>query len=544
MKSIAKNERGIALLILIPTILLGITLLFGIITFFYYSAKRSELQNAIDISLLSAAQEICSSRDCWTRSREIFLETLKANAPKINFDFVNLDEFDLEGYPKSSWEDELSRLSIERVRFGNDSTVEVMERDWQVQNPGIPAHLAFFGLQVRFETKLDPENVLPFDLMIEVSSVVSAGPIKTTCVAPFAIKACALLSSDGDFNRQQVCDLDKRFGPSNGYCIEGERCENVSEFDYDPLSLNSFNGRYPDTLFPPLTVKYESPEDRACFFATPRNRNLGRDQNLIGLPSDSIIPNESLIQFVVSEGCVPAEIGQSFQVMHEGLSDSTTAELIWEQISNASLGGVSDSNHRPFNEMMDYDQLNINHNIFFDDGATDPTGACLIQANRYPSFGVFKSFRSAFGYWDNFNERSKALPSSEVTCPWGDEQFNSTFWKTVVPVVADRHGAPCKGILDSTEDPLITSESELEIIGFVRVNIFDVGDGSAVFPDNLSNEALQCSRLKIDRQHPQLPFGFKDQNGDPVNTVQVRGRIACDAKIFGGLEQEIPMLIQ
>jgi len=186
----------------------------------------------------------------------------------------------------------------------------------------------------------------------------------------------------------------------------------------------------------------------------------------------------------------------------------------------------------------------LNRNLFFDESPYDPTGACLLSANRYPSYGVYNSFRSGFGFWPDFISRSKLSPAGETICPWQDEKFNSTFWKATVPVVAERYGAPCKGILGSTEDPIVTTSTELEVVGFARVHIYDVGTGAAIFPTNLTAEAMECSKLKVERFHPRLPFGFRDQTGDLVSSVQVRGKIACDAKIFGGVDQGLPLLIE
>lgn len=540
------QQRGIALIILIPVIVLAMTLLFGLITFFFYSQKRAELQSALDISLLNAAQQICSTRECWNSSREIFLHSLRANLPGLDLSFVNLEELDNDGYQGVSWENDSTKISISRISWKNSEESEILEKDWQENNPGIPVHLINYGINVELETDLSIRNTLPFDLTLKVNGAVAAGSLRAPCVAPFAIKACSLLRDDGDYNKSAICDADRRFTSSNGYCRPGERCENSSEFDYDPLSENSFLGIYPDTLFPPLTVKYESPEDIGCFYPSPRYKGSTKDNNLIGLPGSSVIPNESLLQFVVSnvDGCIPAEIGQPFKVLHEGLNDSASAKIIWDQITNASIGGVTDKSHRPFNEITDRDELNINHNLFFHDLPTDPTGACLLISNRYPTFGIFNSFRSAFGFWDEFASRSKRLPTGELSCPWRDEKFSSTFWKTIVPVVADRFGAPCKGILESTEDPILSETSNLEIVGFARVHIYDVGTGGAEFPRNLSTDALECSRLKVERQHSRLPFGFIDQNQESVSKVQVRGRVACDESLIGGGVDTFPVLVR
>ena len=562
-----RSQRGMALLFSIPIILIALLLSVGVLTFMNYSSRRSAIQSAIDISLINAAQQVCSSIACWDRTRVVFIESLQANLPGIDFSFVHTNDVDVDGFPESVWEHDGTKITIERIRWLLDDTAESLEKRWQRDHPGIPAHLVNYGLRVSFETPLKSlaEQILPLTLTIRGQGSVAAGSLKAPCVAPFAIKACALLKEDGDLAEASICDADRRFGPSNGYCRDGERCLNTSEFDYDPMSEHPFSGSpsYPRSQFPNILVKYVPPEDEACFFATPRygayNSAL-KDQNLIGLPGSSVIPNESLIRSIVSDqgGCISAAVGQPFQILHEGLQDSATASVIWDQISNRSVGGVTDGIHRPLNELTDRNEINLNNNINYSAPGDNIITACQNLLHppgfppRYISFGAFTSFRSDFGFWDQYNARSQRLPSGELKCPWQDSQFNAPFWQMIVPVVADPRpeAASCGGMNGVMQDPLIEREVQYEIVGFAKVNMFDVGAGSAHKPTSLeiNSEAAECAKLRHPDRSSSLPFEFEDQNALKVSGVQLRGRIACGSNTFGGasgaMGDAVPVLVE
>lgn len=561
-----RSQRGMALIISIPIILLGLLLSVGVLTFMNYSNRRTTIQSAIDVSLINAAHVICSSISCWDTSRAAFLESLQANLKNFDFSFVNFSETDVDGYPVTSWEFEGTKISIDRVRFKFDDSSESLEKSWQRDHPGVPVHLVQYGLKVSFETELDSlaEKILPLKLKVKAQGTVAAGPLRAPCVAPFAIKACALLKESGDLEEANICSYDRRFGPSNGYCRPGERCLQVSPFDYDPLNEAPFSGvpSYPNSLFPSNFVKYFAPKnDEACFYSTPRIgafRSGVKDQNIVGLPGDSVIANETLLQNFISDegGCIPAGIDQTFQILHDGFRQETTAKILWDQISNSNVGGVTDANHRPLEELTDRGEININFNSFFEGGRA--SDSCRIFANSgnrgvFEQFarGVFSSFRSGFGIWSDFDARSK-LDSGLLKCPWADDKFNSTFWKTVVPVIADMspNAEPCGGILGASEDPLIKETSQYKIVGFAPLNIFDVGYNSAELPSGLGSNALQCARMSgsVDEELPNFPFVFRNQDGVKVEGVQVRGRIECGAKTFGGasaaLGEAVPVLIE
>lgn len=565
------SQKGMTLVFSIPIIIVGMLLSIGVITFMNYASTRSAIQGAIDLSLINAAQEICSSKACWDQSRAAFLDSLEGNLKNIDLSFVNLNQLDIDGHQVTEWENEGVKLSLERIRFKIDDEVESLEKSWQEEHPGVPVGIAYYGLKASFETKLKSfaENILPLSLVVRAKGTVAAGPLRTPCVAPFAIKACALLNPDGDLAKENICDADRRFGPSNGYCREGEQCLNVSEFDYDPLSQNGFMGSqaYPDNFFPRTLVKYDPPKDEACFFATPRYgafNSSSKDQNVIGIPGSSITANESLIRSVISDegGCVSAGVGQPFQILHEGLNDADSAQIIWDQISNRNVGGVTDSFHRPLFELTDRDEININENLIYKEPVrgTDPVDACnnILRWKPYQAFGAFSSFRSDFGMWKPYNDRSIRLPSGDLVCPWQDDKFYSPFWQVVVPVIADvsSNAVSCGGMLGSTRDPLISKSSQYEIVGFTKLNIFDVGHGAAKQPDrgSLNEEAEECSKLNLHQnpdpdEFPNLsPFSFTDQKGDSPKGVQVRARIACGSKTFGGasaaMGEAVPVLIE
>jgi hypothetical protein len=278
---------------------------------------------------------------------------------------------------------------------------------------------------------------------------------------------------------------------------------------------------------------------------------------------------ETYIQEILAErGCVDAKVGQPYSVLAGGLTQVATDDLIWNQIYRADPGTgspVVDATHpllkdtdllrlavfakmpqsssycQPLGGMAgiitDYMGVAPNsetagicnsHRVHYDD-------TCLSDwqtGGLNPASCGHKAYKTFDWYGTGGGSFSGSFPETLYPCrapgvDWG----NSTVWQVPVAVIADASASarPCTGqdtppgasmdlssLYLGTEDPPVNAANPYEIIGFIKMNIFDVDVG------RLSPAPPTTCNYANERDVDYWGWGY---NGGYCNNV--RGRPVC-----------------
>ena len=527
----------------------GVMLTIGLI-----SRERARLRAAVDISLLSAVNTVCPSRECLDRVRATAITTLQANLRSRELDGISPTELDQAGFLRHQWQTEHFTIDIERGRWKPLEGFESIEGDWQLRHPGTPSHSVLYAVRIRVASRINPifKLLAPDLLSIEANATAIASPVEQRWVAPFALPLCSLLDENGDFDQAKLAHADRFFSSIDRF---GATSTNnvVPDFDWSVIPADALaNNGVLEDLFGGLRAKYLNQTVKSCEYPTTRFRSATDHYGVVGVPGD-IPPDEEFIQeLLTGPGWAPAVVGQEFTILPEGLSQGISADLIWSKIANQS---VTDAQHRPLSELILDGQPVPANALHF---ANEPSrSACqdvaqgdkepLAPFDVRPSHGVCNSRRSGFGNndWSDFQGRSVSTGPSDITCPYEDNEFASPYWKIQIPVIADEspNAQSCQGVLGSMEDPLLDRSARYSIVGFITIGIYDLDIGQpapslAGFP--VADSAVRaCSgiatqRAIIPESLPQFPFGFRDAAGNARSCNLVRARIDGNVRSLAG----------
>jgi len=566
-----KNEHGAILpltAISVVTFLLisGVMLTIGMI-----ARERAQLRAAVDVALISATNVVCPTRECFERVRETAVETLKSNLSSSELNNLSASDLDEAGHPRRQWQTEHFTIEIDRGRWKPLEGFESVEGDWQLRHPGAPAHSLLYAVRMRVTSRINPifKLIAPTQLSIEARATAIASPVEQRCVAPFALPLCALIDGNGDFDQSKLAHADRfftsvdRFGGTSAQQV-------VPDFDYSIVPADALaHQSVLEDLFEGLRAKYLGGVVRSCEYPTTRYRSVSDQFGVVGLPGD-LAANEELIQVLVTgSGCVPAVVGQRFQILPEGLSQSLSADIIWSQIANQNVGNVTDAQHRPLEELLPDGVAAPSGAVYFENqplangcdavarGEKNP----LAPIDVRPSFGVCNSRRSGFGRdnWREFDRRSFVDEHGQTVCPYKDGEFAAPYWKIQIPVIADESSdaLSCQGMLNSGEDPILDpASSRYTIVGFITVGVYDVDIGEAppslsLFPKR-NSEVVACSGIAtqggvIPEKLPDFPFGFRDASGASRSCNLIRARVDSNVKTLAGSNDSLavaPVLVE
>ena len=534
-------------------IISGVMLTVGLI-----SRERARIRAAVDITLISAANVVCPSRLCLDQVRATAISTLQANLRSRELDGISTNDIDDSGSPRHLWQTEHYTIEIERGRWKPLEGFESIEGDWQQQHPGTPSHSVLYAVRVRVASRINPifKLLAPSMLSIESRATAIASPVEQSCVAPFALPLCSLLDSNGDFDQNKVAHADRLFSSIDRFGADSTH-NIVPDFDWSVVPTEALeNHSVLVDLFDGLKAKYNGKTVNSCEYPTTRFRSATDHYGVVGVPGDRMA-SEDLIQVLVTgPGCAPAVIGQEFQILPEGLAQTTSADLIWSQIANQSVGSVTDAQHRPLQELISGGEAVPANALYFANHASND--ACqgvaigekepLAPFDVRPSFGVCNSRRSGFGResWSEFQRRSVADQPGDQVCPYEDQEFASPYWKIKIPIIADesQNAQSCQGVLGSTEDPVLDPTAHYTIVGFITIGIYDVDIGER--PPSLDSfptadrDVRRCSGIATPRGEiipenlPQFPFGFRDAAGNSRNCNLVRARVDSNVRSLAG----------
>ncbi len=392
-------------------------------------------------------------------------------------------------------------------------------------------------------------NLFP-SVGVRAHAIAVGAAVESHPVAPFGIHVCSLMDQNqpGDFqsnfNPFFSCLADRLVTSTNRHCPEGEPdCLDKPQFSWDPqLAQDRGPGTEPGRTYfeeywssepnPAVSVEVNSGTDSACFWPTPRYREPANNYMVYGRPGNTA-PTEAEIRTIISNGSQTAgELGGKFQVLSGGLVEPESEVAVWNRIINADLKGDSTTNP-PINQtdltMFDNGYVNDNINQSFRRADSQWGAKCIDEAadivrvkngagpfNNLPiewrmdeegawGGGTCLSRRTGWGHWDDFTSGTGTDAYREWYKPlnWDSSKGPDTWftempvWQPLVPVIADGRNinsvssgdlpTACPG---SGTDPSIVMDSgspiEYEIIGFVKVNVYDVdiGNEPPTFPPN------------------------------------------------------------
>ena len=551
------NERGSILVISVLLLALVVGVIALVINSSYARFVRSELKAAADAAAHGGGKQICSSLTCWDNAKKSAIDILSAHTAHGDLaDDLNLTVPLSEGPVWDYTEERNLVVTIERGRYTLSEGFESLEsEEWLAANPGTPRHIVFNAIRVRIlrpAVEIMGTTFASTLWSISSESTVIAAPVEPVCVVPFAIPICQLLNPKLELS--SVCQQDTIFAAADKYCRNpAEHCDVRPSFSYaichpeaeKKLShrLEFSTGdeflRYLDSEVP-ATGGYQAlwshwqpvQEGGYCFtshgtpflgsedcstgnsdgwYVDQGNVSLSDHYGVVGLPYDHPISEGDVMEVLSADaGCVTAEIGDRFSVLQEGLTTREMEDLIWRRIADL-IDPTPDAKHPSFRTAgLGTIERNASFFVWNNDISCSPLrrerGLCASRRFQ-PDFS--NTADSPFPYLP-----FKAAPGISDATP---------VWEVRVPVIANTspEAAACESEAGGTVDPPVIDADQFEIVGFVKVHLFDVSIGSVSPGMPESPQGLESAGA--------WGFGVENSFGDIQGECNlVRGRLSCD----------------
>jgi hypothetical protein len=302
-------------------------------------------------------------------------------------------------------------------------------------------------------------------LALDARATAVKGSPQAGCVAPFAIPVCALYHA-GEFSQGSLTLADRVFMRASRFCdtnVPGSpACTQIlPEFFYEPETLPAAN--------PVVT------QGPTCSWSNPRFPEVSDHFGVVGLPESSGVLGEGTVRGILektSRPCVPARIGERFNVLAAGLTEAQTDQALWRQIS-VSYSGM-DRSHPPYSSV--YPATIVTTRPHSSSACASEAGWGACNSRRYVYNGVrgrtyFPEARFAHGFQPRTTEAGTTWPPVDADTP---------LWRVQVPVIAPvgATALDCPGgTAAGAEDEWVAPARPYEIIGFLTVNLFDTDIG-------------------------------------------------------------------
>lgn len=437
------SERGI-ILILFTLLLVPLVLLISWLFFFSNRAViKGDLQFAADGASYEGVTLLNSTRVGYNLALPYALQGVRSAVSSFSFNRKDITAIDsaynaLKGqYSTSSgidrdflassylvlpggkpeWQFGNLRVRIQRGRWWPDQAVapastqwhpdvpnfEPFDRtsgnSWQSENPGIPQFVVANAVLVEMEDTSKGPLFGPFassDKSTTVRSLAYASRPESTedleRVAPFAIHACELVDTNGDFNPAWTCQIDRMFTQADRYCPPGSTgadCHVRPGFWWGPLTEQMYCAKRPSGEYYPWTneamchcaqdpftpafpgqAPCQSQKGYAAITCDDKPwSRFGRTSNafgVVGVPESStvedlpalggpITANADSAGFVTAlrtlfqspEAYLYGRLGDRFYVRRAGLDDAVLDDLVFNQILGVYGSPVEDPHAHP-----------------------------------------------------------------------------------------------------------------------------------------------------------------------------------------------------
>lgn len=518
-----------------------------------YLKEKTTAQAALDLSLVASAREICLYESCWSKVRQVALASLAQNLPGHDLSFVDLSAIDEKGHEVYKWEKDGNIIEIDRGRWLPGVGFETMEGEWQQLHPGISKEVVNFAIRLRLSFPVESivERILPDSLQADIEGIATANLATDAWVIPYlALPVCALDKT----RKGGICNSDRFFAGSDEFLEIDPRVPgkflNLPMTDYNLKDEYHYNfaENFP-LLFQYLNVDQKEDLLQSCFFPTPWFDDKYDNVGAIGAIGNHVV-TESLIQSLAIGGTfVKARIGDTFSLLPGKATDPNTAKIIWNEIANTALGGITDATHRPLSEVTDLSGIVSNKNMLL--SSLETQDKCLRQREagqenlfRNPSTFLLSSLRSAFGFYDEFESRT----TPEGGCPYDDSKFDVTQLTASIPLIAEdgEQDASCNGNAQEL-DP----NKRYRVVGFVPIKLFDVGKrirDIKTLQYSRGSVAETCSNISSSTQIlDSLPQDLNPfQHTSATDGYVIRGRVDCNLRVTGsgtgGIDMNRPVI--
>lgn len=516
-------------------------------------------------------------------------ESTKKFPPLPTTQFNDPRNIDNPGPDTPSWSQDDMSVTIERGRMNKERFESLEGARWQSEHPGVLKYLLFSAIRVTVSRRISIFSWFGIKGWEITAKSLGTLPRSDVFVAPFALPLCSVLdtaiNSRGELSTAYSstirCQQEILFtGTSRAGtfvtpsdcspeedCCPPEGCLSVPEFTWSLRAC--WNHLDVDT--------------GVCNWASPRTGTSPRDRRgiasnfgFVGLPlTKSEVPqgfyhrydpiqnpqetyylsdvHEGTIKDILNgnHGGVPlvrAGLGWGFAALPDGLTGATDDlpggridDVVWNQINKIPAGGSGDPlcasdvdaaicNHPSFSKTIlkplgeSYSstcpQWPIRKHIIGWSASACPGKAVatqgLCRSRMYPNL----TFLPLDG---------GAACSADVSTPTG------SMWQALVPILADtRKSMPDTVVQDPCSHPPDTTA--LEIIGFARINFFDVDINNGIYPapDNCPTQFRNPGDVSVPLDRPV--WGFSN----PVNGVGcniVRARLSCASHLVASADQ-------
>lgn len=467
-------------ILILPAIILLVAIIINVGNI---TVQRTAIQGASDAAAHAGTIVLDNTQDGWTRALEV---------TKNTFRFY---EHQVHGLQSVDWTTPLNNIEyhgddivvfIERGLWNPDSGFTSLEAGAPTAPgwAGVAAFAAANAVRARIEVSDVPNffaNLLQHtaDNAIVSETLAVNGKVQETCVAPFAIPVCSLMSMEGGqlhFDKDLMCEKDRIITAS------------------DPSHLEYWT---PDFFYDPGSSEIIDPGYHSSVFHSPNYVQTDDNFAVVGLPASHGVLNENEVRRIINNGgprgkpCVNARLGESFNVLPAGLTEPATDFAVWAQISNPFLHPemkveFRDALRAPNSEDPVFVQPNW-VGLPPREGWLDqncPSGVPCSPTQPSPlAQKVCDSHRFQWNGCESFTIPGTPLWCDPRNFPFDAHGFGpherGPVWQIKVPVIGDmRASATCDSALYPPGNRFIDpNEGDIKIIGFVTLNIYDVDIG-------------------------------------------------------------------
>ncbi len=239
------REQGISV-VLVALLLPVLFIFLGFVVFVGYSSLvRNELQSAADAAAHAGATILCSTRECFTGSRDTVAWTIShhiahsrfGNSADLNFSYQSTD-------PGPVWTASNLVVGIERGRWTPESNFVSLE-GWDDSTsanyqPGMVGYVTSNAIRVSIR-RVRSTAGFGYFLGQEADIVAAATAVNDTpqrvCAAPFAIPLCAVINSNGNFDPEKINNNTRYFTGVERHCHgQSKYCNNLPSFPIEPTT--------------------------------------------------------------------------------------------------------------------------------------------------------------------------------------------------------------------------------------------------------------------------------------------------------------------
>ena len=560
------SQGGVVLITALFVSIALIILAVGVIQTGYYFMVTSELRSAVSAAAYTSARQMCSTNGCYQLSHFSPLQVVQTFP--IHSGLGRTTDFRLNITAGNSndteWQsvDGLGTFGLEIGRWLPSGGFEPFDKkvppysdpSWQSLHPGVPLFTAMNAVHVYATRQISSLILQPFigSLTIRQEMTVVAEMPKPHNIAPLAIPVCSIINQSLDFNPSALCFAERYFTAVDRYC-GGAPCNKVPSFTWEPVSPTAYfpTSGVIDKALPGLNVPTASEKstcestiaaaapgsnfncdfvsDSRCNWDTLHFPQTSDNYGVIGVPA-GYGASESAIAGALQKDSIAysaTQLNDTFQILPDGLKESSTEDKVWEMMSG-SAGGYVTTRDYDISYMNPSNDLSLPHKFEYNKYIGDGSGTTYDCSTLTPSSvntGICNSRR--FGPHPKLDPANGVYPEAYRT-----EADRPQVWLQEIPVIADwDHSADT--CTTGQSDNIVNPSGDWRIIGYVRADIFDVDIGNSPPVNNGFNPSAPFYDGMI-WPYPTMPTAGAMPWGFPDSCNLIRAFIGCGTDLLPG----------